>query len=187
MYRRTEKEAGEGRNGQMKGMNGESLRPLFFLQEKLDERIKSGIQDADEIMEEITEWKVLSFRVELAELLNETRYHKFWSTKQGKFKGDELEEYVDALHFLLSIGGDKKIKDYTYRGLYDGEFGEEHIRWLFEKLFTIPWTDLRRDDYKLGLEMYLKLGELLGFTWEDIKSGYARKNIINHERQEAGY
>jgi dimeric dUTPase (all-alpha-NTP-PPase superfamily) len=34
---------------------------------------------------------------------------------------------------------------------------------------------------------YLNLGEMLGFTEEQIEQAYFEKNKINHQRQEVGY
>ena len=34
---------------------------------------------------------------------------------------------------------------------------------------------------------FLGLGEMLGFTWEEVEGAYLRKNAVNHERQNNGY
>src|SRR4051794_21413839 len=51
--------------------------------------------------------KYLAFLVELGELANETRCFKYWSTKKPSEKETILAEYVDGIHFLLSIGLEK--------------------------------------------------------------------------------
>ncbi len=169
-------------------MEMKNLRPLFFLQEKLDQKINSRFREMDEeTKQEHFIKKVLSFRVEVGELLNALRLHKYWSTKGPQEKEIVLDEYADGLHFLLSIAGDKKITSYVYEGFYDKEYFDEHILWLFDQMLTLPWGDLKKDDFLLGLEMYLKLGDLLGFTWKEINEAYVRKNLKNHERQLAGY
>ena len=161
------------------------LRPLFFLQEKLDEKIKARYEYDDKLLQEHYQKKILGLRVEIGELLNALRFHKYWSTANPDSRDHILEEYVDGLHLMLSIGVEKGIKDYQYRGIYD--MTADDLTYLFEVLMTMPYIDLTKDDYKLALEMYLKLGELLLFSWEDIKSAYAKKNIENQERQNAGY
>ena len=165
------------------------LRPLFFLQEKLDEKIMGNLDfeiDEDTI-KEIQLKKILAFRVEVGELLNALRLHKYWSKKGSMERESVADEYADGLHFLLSIGGDKKVKDYAYRGIYINEITEKDLVWLFDQLMTMPWQQLKKDDFLLGLEMYLRLGELLGFNFEEIRQAYAKKNIENHARQESGY
>src|SRR5699024_12342750 len=63
---------------------------------------------------------------------------------------------------------------------------------------TEQFTMLMRTDWEIyeegcggyyheGLELFLKLGEMLGFTWEQIEESYFAKNKINHERQANGY
>jgi dimeric dUTPase (all-alpha-NTP-PPase superfamily) len=37
------------------------------------------------------------------------------------------------------------------------------------------------------LASFIVLGEMLGFTWEQIEKAYLRKNAVNHQRQESGY
>src|SRR5699024_502356 len=51
--------------------------------------------------------KYLYILVELGELENEKRCIKFWSTKGKSEKAVILEEYVDNIHFLLSLGLEK--------------------------------------------------------------------------------
>lgn len=167
--------------------NDTQLRPLFYMQEELDNKINSRFELDDDIKEEHKLKKIVSFRVEVAELLNATRLQKYWSVKPMEPREKILEEYVDGLHFLISIGIDKKVKNHIYKGKYDATIYESDIIWLFEQMFIIPWGDLKKDDFSLGLEMYLKLGDLLGFSWEDIKEAYVDKNLENHERQNTNY
>lgn len=166
-----------------------ALRPLFYLQEKLDRKIMNnlGLEIDEENIKDIQVKKVLAFRVEVGELLNALRLHKYWSRKGEMGREIVADEYADGLHFLLSIGGDKKVKDYTYQGMYIDEFTEKDVVYLFDQLITFPWLQLKKDDFLLGLEMYLRLGELLGFNFEDIRQAYIKKNMENHARQDSGY
>jgi dimeric dUTPase (all-alpha-NTP-PPase superfamily) len=47
--------------------------------------------------------------------------------------------------------------------------------------------DINGDIYDLIFSGFLGLGQMLGFTWEQIEAAYLQKNAINHERQESGY
>lgn len=104
-------------------------------------------------------------------------------------KNPLLEEYVDCLHFILSIG----LKH---------EFDEMLPLLAIEQLslvdITQQFTALMRTDWELyeegdggyfheGLELFLALGSMLGFTWEQIEQAYYDKNKVNHERQNNGY
>lgn len=107
-------------------------------------------------------------------------------------KNPLLEEYVDGLHFILSIGNDLGIRqdfDFTVSGVND-------IMTLFaminRNLTTLWWEHHNgigsaSSLYITTVEHYLRLGELLGFTWEEIENAYMDKNKVNYERQEQGY
>jgi dimeric dUTPase (all-alpha-NTP-PPase superfamily) len=95
-----------------------------------------------------------------------------------------LEEYVDGLRFLLSIGLDEnvgileeveisKCADLTFQFLE-----------LYNAISNLLY-DLSEYPYIFGL--YLGLGEMLDFTWEEIEESYFKKNRENHERQNNGY
>jgi dimeric dUTPase (all-alpha-NTP-PPase superfamily) len=42
-------------------------------------------------------------------------------------------------------------------------------------------------DYEFLLLRFIHLGEMLGFTWEEVEEAYLRKNAVNHQRQNSGY
>src|SRR5690606_4443541 len=100
-----------------------NLSPLFDMQRKLDEHI---LDEHPELKgQDNLDWKIIALQVELGECANEWRGFKKWSNDQKPrtnepyhtyevFKGEQvpsveyrnplLEEYVDCLHFILSIG-----------------------------------------------------------------------------------
>lgn len=109
-----------------------------------------------------------------------------------------LEEYVDGIHFLLSIGNDLEIDFINAewigeKGDYSSECTRETFAWLYEQSAYLE-RDYRKSSAKEHFErlllMYLALGELehhLDFRWEQIETAYYAKNLINHERQDSGY
>lgn len=181
-----------------------NLNKLFTLQDKLDDHIKKekGLEGQD-----LLDKKILSLQVELGELANEWRGFKFWSTDQEpndfprqKLGGGEdisalLEEYVDGLHFLLSIGNDLETT-YKEKSIMDYE------KWNTTQLFNAMYYQLAMlenevhnlaprtsqiNAYRLTFNVFLSIGKRLGFTWEQIEQAYISKNEINHERQVNGY
>lgn len=103
-------------------------------------------------------------------------------------KNPLLEEYVDCLHFILSIG--LEIDTKTSLDWDDIEFFETDITEQFIEI-TSRILELRSwesSDTWAGLfsEFYI-LGKMLGFTWEQVEEAYYAKNKVNHERQESGY
>ncbi|SPT98385.1 dUTPase [Lysinibacillus capsici] len=99
-----------------------------------------------------------------------------------------LEEYVDCLHFILSIGleiGTKTTVDWDDIEFFETDITEQFIEITSRILELRSWES---SDTWAGLfsEFYI-LGKMLGFTWEQIEESYYEKNKINHLRQENGY
>lgn len=109
--------------------------------------------------------------------------------KQVLVKNPLLEEYVDCLHFILSIGLEHKFESKLPRLLIE-PLTFNTIEYQFIHLLRTDWEiyeEYHRGYYHEGLEVFLGLGEMLGFTWEQIEAAYYEKNEINHKRQDAGY
>ncbi|MBM7607553.1 dimeric dUTPase (all-alpha-NTP-PPase superfamily) [Lysinibacillus composti] len=79
-----------------------NLTKLFEIQAGLDYHITKEHPEQND--ENRLSKKVLALQVELGECANEWRGFKFWSNDQVARENLLLEEYVDCLHFLLSIG-----------------------------------------------------------------------------------
>ena len=107
-----------------------------------------------------------------------------------------LEEYVDCLHFILSIGIEID-SDYKF---YFGNFNdvwETKTKFLDEKLsLTEVFIELIENArWEMGtngywmdfLESFTDIGKRLGLTPEEVLKAYMDKNKVNHERQKVGY
>jgi dimeric dUTPase (all-alpha-NTP-PPase superfamily) len=104
-----------------------------------------------------------------------------------------LEEFADGLHFLLSIGNDINMnevyEDEEPKPLYCEDIIEQFIvvnDWV-NSLYYRRHEDVNGEMYDLVFAYFLGLGEMLGFTWEQIEEAYMKKNAENHTRQENGY
>lgn len=158
-------------------------KKLYSMQEQLDKYIQSNhdIKDRDLFQD-----KYLALLVELGELANETRCFKFWTTKSRSQKSTVLGEYVDGVHFILSLGIDKGFHYYS-KSLHSNEKTEtEQFNDVFEAcvLFKNEPSALNYDNL---FTSFLLLGDKLGFSEHDIQSAYYKKNEINYERQNEGY
>lgn len=160
-----------------------NLRTMFQMQKHLDDRIRKehNLSSANLIEE-----KILAFQVELAELANETRCFKYWSVKPASAKSVILEEYVDGLHFLLSIGIDL--------GEMDLQVGENDYALSLTKQFALLFEQSAqlgklqsKDEFQGLFQQYIDLGRKLNFTPEEIEAAYKGKNEVNHQRQNEGY
>lgn len=107
-----------------------------------------------------------------------------------------LEEYVDCIHFGLSIGND-----------VFGELSDENIKEILEdsrktdEASSVTTTfiilnscatvlaeyEFEYVDYRNFMTILLNLGLLLGFTEEQIEEAYWKKYEINKQRQCDGY
>lgn len=160
-----------------------NLEKLFKLQNELDCRI---LKEHNLENEPLLQKKLLALQVELGELANETRCFKYWSNKKPSEKEVILEEFVDCLHFILSIGIEKDFNNVSL----DLKVPDYPLTDQFLNIY-IDVNDLlispSKDHYATLFEDFLNLGTSLGFEISEIENAYLRKNLINHERQDNGY
>ncbi|WP_152654814.1 dUTP diphosphatase [Oceanobacillus sp. CFH 90083] len=157
---------------------------LFDMQKELDTYIENN-HDLSDV--NLFHEKQLALLVELGELANETKCFKFWSTKPRNSQQVILEEYVDVLHFLMSIGIEK---DYIYQ---EEEKKQEALLTESECFYQVYQRaiayreDPKNENYQQLFSRFLYLGNQLGFTDKDIQQAYWEKNQINYQRQDQGY
>ncbi|MCM3241307.1 dUTP diphosphatase [Cytobacillus oceanisediminis] len=187
-----------------------NLHLLFKEQQLLRDKIAYDNPDRFEKL-------ILALLVELGECANEWRGFKFWSKDQKSRTSQEidcpdcnrydthmcctcqghgtielgpgnplLEEYVDGLHFVLELGIEQGITKMEYKGLRVNDGVANQFLNIYHLVIQ---HDEMRTEYSLLvlIQYYLGLGQMLGFTWEQIEQAYLEKNAINHERQEQGY
>lgn len=161
-----------------------NLHKLFQMQAQLDNRIEKEHQLQHV---PLLDKKILSLLVELGELANETRCFKFWSTKPPAKQEVILEEYVDGVHFILSIGLDLGVEEEIQIESIDQQrevVDQFHVMYKAITEFH-KHTDIAH--YKVLFKEYFYLGKLLGFSHEEIEDAYMKKNEVNHKRQDQGY
>lgn len=158
---------------------------LFAMQRELDRHIedKHGLASED-----LFDRKVLALLVELGELANETRCFKFWSTKAASDRQVILEEFVDGIHFILSLGIECGLKAPQYQS--DQKEPSHPVYEQFLNVFgavTIFQSTRTEEHYSELFSTYMLLGNMLGFTANEIEQAYMEKNEVNYERQRKGY
>ncbi|WP_394232369.1 dUTP diphosphatase [Niallia oryzisoli] len=168
-----------------------NLKRLCQMQRVLDDRIvnEHKLEDLD-----LEENIILALLVEISELANETRCFKHWSTKGPSENHVLLEEYVDSLHFFLSIANHNEYEVDRLLELYTNDFKQQEEEkslvsafiHVTEKIITMKSTKAVFH-YVEAFSAYLDLGRMLGFSTEEIEQAYVRKNEINHQRQDNGY
>lgn len=197
-----------------------NISKLILLQKDLDADINKKHPIKKD--ENRTSDKVTALIVELAEFANEGRWFKFWSNNQQPrtykeeidIKNDRfrsynplLEEYVDALHFFVSIAIDKgweselhvteefllNLEETGFKvgltqafnvmiySLLKTQFGTGHT---YDKMHYLSDAS----DFNLAWHMFLGIGLVgFGFTDEEVEAAYMSKNKINHDRQQNNY
>ncbi|MDR3214852.1 MAG: dUTP diphosphatase [Bacilli bacterium] len=158
------------------------LTSLVAYQNTLDERIlnKHHLSRQKTINE-----RILAFLVELGEFANETRCFKYWSCKEASAKDVILEEYVDGVHFLISLGIDCQI-DFVFTI----ENSENNLTKLLLDVFNktaLLVNDISKDNIEQLFVSYLKIAYSKDISEDEIIKAYLKKNEINHQRQENNY
>ncbi|WP_342505657.1 dUTP diphosphatase [Sporosarcina sp. FSL K6-2383] len=187
-----------------------NLEKLFEMQKMLDRKIHERFPELDG--QNNMDWKILALLTEIGECANEWRGFKMWSEdreprakayshhEEKRYEGGGfssiakydrnplLEEYVDSLHFILSIGlelGQEKYVENINHYIYEEPYMTNDVTLQFNYVFSLA-TKVRKQ-YKPLFSCFVALGEMLGFTWEEIESAYSAKNEINHARQDTNY
>lgn len=158
------------------------FRQLFEKQRQLDQ----FIEENQHVQKDVFAEKGLALLVELSELANETRCFKFWSTKGPSERGILLEEFVDSIHFMLSLG--------NMRGFQLEEWPYLKVRQDLTESFLLATQAIlaflqqqTEENYKLMWEQYSIIAYNLNFSIDDILRAYELKNEKNYERQRNGY
>ena len=132
---------------------------------------------------------MLALQVEVGELANETRCFKFWSLKKPSEASIILEEYVDCLHFILSLGIETNLQNTKLNKNLKVENNTDTTEMflnLNEKINIFAKNKCEKSYIDL-FEQFILLGNILGFSSENIEEAYLNKNKINHQRQDEGY
>lgn len=157
---------------------------LYQTQKQLDQYIIDNHNLSAE--EDLFQHRYLALLVELGELANETRCFKFWSTKSKSETEIILDEYVDGIHFILSLGLEKDYY-FSLTEIEDISFSETE---QFNRVFAAAVQfkqQTTKENYDNLFINYLQLGQLLGFQAEHIQAAYYKKNEVNFARQDQGY
>ena len=146
----------------------------------------------DKKIKNITEKKLVALSVELAELFNEIRCFKYWSNKGPSKKEIILEEYVDVLHFWLSLINEienkkEKVEIESYKSNVNYEEDYLTMIHIVGDLNYIYFDNLLYTALEEFMQNLLTIATSLNFTEKEIIEAYYRKRDINFKRQQEGY
>jgi dimeric dUTPase (all-alpha-NTP-PPase superfamily) len=88
----------------------------------------------------------------------------------------------------LSIGLEIEVSDEDIEIALEIKENQTSQNTFDQFVLVINWANSMHDDnyYHELLASFIVLGEMLGFTWQQIEEAYFQKNAINHRRQDSG-
>ena len=158
------------------------FRQLFEKQRQLDR----FIEENQYVQKDVFAEKGLALLVELSELANETRCFKFWSTKGPSERAVLLEEFVDSVHFMLSLGNMRGFLLEEWPYLKEKQELTETFLNTTQTILTFLQHQTE-DNYSAMWKQYSIIAYNLNFTIDDVLQAYELKNEKNYERQRNGY
>ena len=160
-----------------------NLQKLFEMQKGLD----AFIEKTQNIEHDVFKEKGLALMVELAELANETRCFKFWSTKGPSEREVILEEYVDSIHFILSLGLQTGFTSIEKWPVIEEKRNLTEAFLMTQEYILTFIHNPTEDGYLAIWQCYGVIAYNLGFSFDDVVRAYVEKNEENYKRQRTGY
>ncbi|WP_050181160.1 dUTP diphosphatase [Domibacillus robiginosus] len=160
-----------------------NMNTLFHMQRGLDSYIEKehNLEGTD-----LFDQKVLALLVEIGELANETRCFKFWSTKGPSDRSVILEEFVDGVHFILSLGILTNWTDTTPASQQPAKTVTDQFLLVTGAIHAFHQSKTKKA-YQLLMNRFFTLGDMLGFSTKEVEEAYIAKNEVNYKRQQSGY
>lgn len=155
----------------------DQLKELLEMQKALDE----ALMKEHGLTEYPLEKTKIALFTELGEMMNELQTEFKWWKKHATYNREKaLVEYVDCLHFALSLAnhGKYEVIDYDDYRMFDDVSNLS----CYEILESI----LEEYDECKFVRLF-RLGNYFGFSWEEIYTTYKKKNEVNYERLRSGY
>lgn len=168
-----------------------TLSELKDVQSLLDNHIwtKKGLS-----REETQNKRLTALLVEFFEFVNATEDFKYWkSTEPSRDK--IVEEYIDILHFALSLSVDfdHEIHHLADKGIAETsmeltlEILIDRIPSLVKKVKKVKTKEEKEIYFLLLIGHVQMIGAKLDLTEEQVIQKYLEKNKINYDRQKQGY
>lgn len=141
-----------------------NLEKLYEFQSMLDK----GMQDRLDVQgRPLLTQKILALQVKLGELASETQCFKFWVSKKSPIRSRILEQYIDCIYIIFSIGIEK--------GFVETEFEVTEVEYELTDHFLNMFIDLNdfmvcstKDNYITLIGALLSLSLMFGFTENDV-------------------
>jgi dimeric dUTPase (all-alpha-NTP-PPase superfamily) len=167
-----------------------NLTKVYEMQRELDQAIekvlvkekKGHFSLSDEL---VVENRKYAFQVELMEFANEVGFFKYWKRSHKMNIEKALEEFVDCIHFLVSLAITRKWNLFITEVEAVNFWEECPIDELFYMLRENGLDSSGK--YIQAFQVLLGIARKLGWSDDDILASYIFKNSINRDRLARGY
>ena len=159
------------------------LNSLYQKQAELDARIA---ENHNVSYATTRERRILALLVEIGEFANATRCFKYWSNKPSEAQDIVLDEYVDGLHFFLSLGIDINTSKKTYNHTKHADNLTKQILEVY-RLASIFYKKQDEKSYIKAFQAFLNIPVLLKVRWSTVEKAYYKKLGENYHRQDTNY
>ena len=159
------------------------LTNLYQKQSELDARIAENHHVS---YETTRERRILALLVEIGEFANATRCFKYWSNKPSESQDIVLDEYVDGLHFFLSLGIDIKVNKKTYHHTKHADNLTKQILETY-RLAALFYKNQDEKSYIKAFQAFINITVLLKVRWSTVEKAYYKKLGENYHRQDTNY
>ena len=132
------------------------------------------------------ERRILALLVEFGEFANATRCFKYWSNKPSEAQDIVLDEYVDGLHFFLSLGIDIKASKRVYHYTKHADNLAKQILEVY-RLSAVFYKKQDEKSYIKAFQAFINIVPLLKVRWSTIEKAYYKKLGENYSRQDHNY
>jgi len=157
------------------------LSLLFNKQKELDEEIHLRHHVSYPLT---LEKRAIALLVELGEFANALRCFKFWSNKPSESKERILDEYADALHFILSLGIGYNFKNYNMD--YETNVSNDiNTQILLTYQAVVDFSKSKSEkNYRFAFKNFLNILPLINSNLEEMKEAYFKKLEVNLRKNE---
>ena len=159
------------------------LTNLYQKQAELDARIAENHHVS---YATTREKRILALLVEFGEFANATRCFKYWSNKPSEALDIVLDEYVDGLHFFLSLGIDIKAGKRAYHYTKHADNLTKQVLEVY-RLSAIFYKKQDEKSYVKAFQAFINIVPLLKVRWSTIEKAYYKKLGENYSRQDNNY
>lgn len=126
---------------------------------------------------------------ELGELLQEVpTLFKYWKKSAINNLEKALEEYVDCVHFLLSLYIHES--KFSIESIDVPEYNGVKTSLYYDtfKMIQLPYgVSTQFSSFEVRFAKLWAIGKHLNFTWEQVYEAYMKKNAVNIERAKGDY